>query len=463
MSALAQRVLVVGLGVSGAAAAVALLAAGVPAVRIVERRDDEATAGRAAELRAAGGEVLLGEIDPADALQPRPDVVVTSPGVPATNPLLALALDRDVPVWSEPELAWRLNGGRTRLVAVTGTNGKTSTTELLAACLDAPAAGNIGTPLVSLLAAPQPPGLVVAELSSFQLHFTTTVAPEVAVLLNIAPDHLDWHGSLAAYVQDKARIWAGQDTRSWTVVNADDDGVARALAVAPPPGRLLTFTHAPPEEGQVGVDGGSIVAHLPGSARQEILPVAAMAATGPHNRANALAAVAAALAAGAGAGQVAAAVTAYRPGPHRLELVAERAGVRWINDSKATNPHAAAAAIASFPSVVWIAGGLAKGLSFEPLADVVADRVRVAVTIGAAGPEIARLARSVGAEAVEAGDLATAVRAAADLARPGEVVVLAPACASMDQFRDYAARGAAFRDAVAALPAVTEEEAPCGH
>jgi UDP-N-acetylmuramoylalanine--D-glutamate ligase len=453
-----ERALVLGLGLSGAAAAGCLLRSGVPAVRVVERRDDAVTRTRADTLRAAGADVLLGETDPASALEPRPEVVVTSPGVPASHPLLTRALDEGIPVWSEPELAWRLGGGRTRLVAVTGTNGKTSTTELLAACLDAPAAGNIGTPLVELLAGAEAPARAVVELSSFQLHFTTTLRPDVAVLLNIAPDHLDWHGSLEAYVRDKARIWAAQDAAGWTVVNADDDGARRALADHPPRSRVLTFTLHPPVEGQVGVDGGQIVAWLPGRDPAPILPVTALSASGPHNLANALAAVGAALVAGAGPGDVATAVAAYRPGPHRLEVVAERGGVRWVDDSKATNPHAAAAALASFPSVVWIAGGLAKGLSFEPLADAVSAHVRAALTIGEAGPRIAELARSLGIPTEEPGDLATAVRRAAELAGPADVVLLAPACASMDQFTDYAARGRAFRDAVAALPGPTPAE-----
>ena len=449
---------VVGLGVSGAAAARALGARGVQTVVCDDRGGPEAEA-RADELVAAG--VAFVAPGPDGSANPlllgyaaRADAVVASPGVPQSHPLLAGAEKRGVPVWSEPELAWRLNGGRTRVVAVTGTNGKTTTTELLGACLDAPAAGNIGTPMVEVLAAPDAPPLVVAELSSFQLRFTEQLRPHVAVLLNIAPDHLDWHGSLDSYASAKARAWAAQQPGDWVVANADDEGARRAVQAHPPRGGVAWFRAAPPADGEVGVQDGWIVQRVRLEAPERVAEVAHMALRGPHNVANACAAVAAALLAGGDADHIARTLVTFTAGPHRMELVASSGGVDWVNDSKATNPHAAAAALAAYPSVVWIAGGLNKDLDFGELAPLLAGRVRVALTIGAGGPDIAEVVRACGVEAVEAGTLEEAVARAQALARPGDTVLLSPACASMDQFRDYAERGRRFRDlAVAAASA----------
>jgi UDP-N-acetylmuramoylalanine--D-glutamate ligase len=484
-----SRVLVVGLGVSGEAAARELLRRGV-AVNVVDAAHGPALVARAEALRAAGATVRLGRSAAADV--EAVDLVVTSPGVPQDGPVLAAAIRRGVPVYSEPELAWRLVAGRTRLLAVTGTNGKTTTTEMLAACLGAAAAGNIGTPLVSLLGADEPVGLVVAELSSFQLQFAQTLRPDVAVLLNLAPDHLDWHGGWDGYQAAKARVWRAQRPTDWAVVNADDRGAQAAVVAHPPPGRRATFTLSRPRHGQVGIDDGAIVAFL-GGEPVEVIGVGDLALRGPHNLANAVAAVAAACCAGADPRALAPALRGYRAGAHRLEAVATVDGVAYVNDSKATNPHAAAAALASFGDdaggggdlgredrgdgslggdrgsvggdrgsgsgsvggggrVVWIAGGLAKGLTFESLRDDVARYVRAAATIGTAGPDLAALVAGLGLPVVQAGTLDVAVRAAADLARPGDTVLLAPACASMDQFSDYAERGRAFRTAVAALP-----------
>ena len=451
---------VVGLGVSGGAAARALSARGVQTVVCDDRGGPEAEA-RAAELVAAG--VAFVASGPGGSANPlllsyaaRADAVVTSPGVPQSHPLLTDAEARGVPVWSEPELAWRLNDGRTRVVAVTGTNGKTTTTELLAACLDAPAVGNIGTPMVEVLAAPDAPATVVAELSSFQLRFTQLLRPHVAVLLNVAPDHLDWHGSLESYTAAKARAWAAQQPGDWVVAGADDDGARRAVRAHPPRGGVAWFRAGAPADGEVGVRDGWIVQRVRAGAPERVAEVAKMVLRGPHNVANACAAVAAALLAGGEPAHVARTVATFSAGPHRMELVASADGVDWVNDSKATNPHAAAAALSAYPSVVWIAGGLNKGLDFGELAPLLAGRVRVALTIGASGPDIAAVVRVCGVEAVEAGTLEEAVARAQALARPGDTVLLSPACASMDQFRDYAERGRRFRDLAAAAASARE-------
>jgi UDP-N-acetylmuramoylalanine--D-glutamate ligase len=441
-----RRVLVVGLGVSGAAAAAAAARAGAEVVA-TDAAGGEAVRARGRHLASLGVDVRLATDGP--DLLTGSDLVVPSPGVAQSSPILGAALRAGVEVWSEPELAWRLSGGGTRLVAVTGTNGKTSTTELLGACLGAPSAGNIGTPLCDVLAVDRPPPLVVAELSSFQLRFASTLAPHVAVLLNVAPDHLDWHGDASAYADAKANVWARQGAQDWTVLNLDDPGTAALAERSPPRARVVGFTLGAPAPGQVGRRGAAIVSRI-GEPAVEI-PVPAGLGGAPHRLANALAASAAALCAGAGPAAVARGLARHRPGPHRLEVVAERGGVRWVNDSKATNPHAAAAALSSYERVVWIAGGLNKGLSFDPLADLLAERARYVITVGTAAPEIGELARRLALPVADAGTVAGAVALAAGVARPGDTVLLAPACASMDQFHDYSERGQAFRDAVAAV------------
>jgi UDP-N-acetylmuramoylalanine--D-glutamate ligase len=419
-------------------------------VRVADARVDDTLSARAQPLVRAGADVRLGGLD--EALLAGRDVVVASPGVAPSHPVLQAAIARGLQVWSEPELAWRLAAGRPRLVAVTGTNGKTTTTELVAACLGAPAGGNIGTPLIELLGDHPPAPLVVAELSSFQLHFTHTLRAEVAVLLNVARDHLDWHGSMPAYQAAKARAWARQRPGDTVVVNVEDSGAVETICAHPPPGSVVRVGTRPPEHAPaVGVIDGSIVWCPRGGAAVKVAAVKDLSLVGPHNLANACAAVAAAICAGADPAALAPVVAAFTPGPHRVEHIAGLGGVAWVNDSKATNPHAAAAALRSFGSVVWIAGGLDKNLDFGGLADLIRERVRATVTIGSCGPELAALSRRVGVPAIEAGTLAAAVDAASVLARPGDTVLLAPAAASMDQFTNYAARGQAFRDLVAAL------------
>ena len=442
------RFLVIGAGRSGTAAAQALLRRGAD-VTVLETGAAPIALVTAKALGEQGAHMVT---DERSLVPDAVDVVVPSPGVPEHHPLLVAALAAGVAVWSEPELAWRLADGRTTLIAVSGTNGKTTTTELLAACLNAPTAGNIGTPLTGLLA-DSPPPLVVAELSSFQLRFAQTLRPHVAVLLNVAPDHLDWHGSMAAYRAAKARLWARQEPGDTAVTNLDDEGVRQAVFDHPPPAAVLGFTTRAPQAGQVGVADGVVVVRR-GAATTQVVAAADLAITGPHNLSNVCAAVAGAVAAGADPAGLGPALRAYHAGRHRLESVATVAGVHYVDDSKATNPHAAAAALSSFPPgrVVWIAGGLGKGLEFSVLAPLVRRHVKAAVTIGTSGPQIAAVVRGVGVAVTQAVTLDVAVEAAAGLAAPGDTVLLAPACASMDQFTNYAERGQVFRAAVEALP-----------
>lgn len=429
-------VLVIGTGASGRAAVAALVAAGVE-VRVT----DEAGV---PDPDALPGATVLDWADPS-ALLEGVRLVVPSPGVPEHAPMLLAAAAAGVPVWSEPELGLRLHPRR--LLAVTGTNGKTSTTELLTAMLvegdvDAHACGNIGRTVTETAAGSDPAATLVAELSSFQLRFCSTVRPEVGVLLNVADDHLDWHRDRTAYADAKARIWRAQAATDWAVVPVDDpDLVARASAA---PGRLATFSGGHRAGGAPGVgvvDGRLVASGTPDDG--PVVDVADLASDAPHVLANTAAAATAALLAGVPRDAVGRAARTFRPGRHRLEVVHTAGGVTWVDDSKATNPHAAAAALASYPRIVWLAGGLAKGVDLSVLSDAL-GAVRHAVLFGASAGELAAVCDAGGVAHTTARSMEEAVAAAAAVARAGDTVLLAPACASFDMFHDYADRGDRF-------------------
>ncbi|CAM3524523.1 Mur ligase family protein [Isoptericola cucumis] len=496
------RVLVAGLGVTGRAV-VAALAGRVASVVTVDAR--------ASDADVAGAD----DAPTAERLVAAADLVVASPGWPPSAPLLAAARAAGVPVWSEVELAWRLRVDRAPAdgadgrgpapwLAVTGTNGKTTTVEMLASILTAAglrtaAVGNVGTPLVSVAVDPSYDVLAV-ELSSFQLHHTLTTSFEAAAVLNVAPDHLDWHGSLEAYAADKGRVYARAqvacvynvaDPRTEQLVR-DADVVEGARAVgftlgAPRPGQLGLVEdvlvdrafHAPaddPARHGSAAELGTLddLAHLapaagPGHGSEpgaesgsEGAAADARGQVPGHVVADALAAAALARAHGVPAVAVRDGLRAFRTGAHRIERVRVLDGVAYVDDSKATNPHAASASLAGFApgTVVWVAGGLAKGATFDDLVAARADRLRAAVVIGA-DPEpmrgaLARHAPEVPVAVVDPGDTGSvmrrAVAAARDLAHEGDTVLLAPAGASMDQFASYARRGEAFAAAVRDLP-----------
>jgi UDP-N-acetylmuramoylalanine--D-glutamate ligase len=452
-----RRALVVGLGTSGRAAIRVLAAAGVEVVVAEERPDHPA----AAELTQAGITVHTGR-PAAEALDDAIDLVVPSPGVPEGAPVLHAAAARGIPVWSEPELGLRRHPRE--LLAVTGTNGKTSTTELLAAMLaadgrDVRACGNIGTPVCEAAAEAPPDAVLVAELSSFQLRFAGQLRPRVGVLLNLAPDHLDWHPDLAAYGAAKARLWEAQQPGDWAVANADDP-VTLALRDRHAPAGRAAFSGTGPVTRGVGVEDGVLVARLPAEpAATALLAVTELPAPqAPHLIANVAAAATAALLAGASCGAVGTAARGFRPGRHRLEVVAtDPRGVRYLDDSKATNVHAATAALRAVGSAVWVAGGLAKGVDLAPLADELTG-VHDAVVIGTAADELALVCERAGVPAHRAPTIEAAVALAAELARPGDDVLLAPACASFDQFASYAERGERFAAAARAAAAAAPSE-----
>jgi UDP-N-acetylmuramoylalanine--D-glutamate ligase len=400
--------------------------------------------------------------------------VVTSPGWRPDHPLLSSASLAGLEVYSEPELAWRLRGpDAAPWLAVTGTNGKTTTVTMLASILTAAglrttAAGNIGLPLLGAITdigdGPPPEYDVLAvELSSFQLHWSRHLAPRAGVLLNLADDHLDWHGGFDLYAGAKSAIWraaAGAAPGAVAIGNADDRRVSELLdrtGIARP----ISFTLGIPGPGQLGLVEDLLVdrAFTAGPERAEELAVASeVTPAGPHNLANALAAAALARGFGVEAPAVRAGLRAYQPEPHRNQPLRDIAGVSYVDDSKATNPHAALASLLSYPRVIWVAGGLLKGVDVSELVRVAAPRLAGVVLLGAERGAIAEALRRhapdvpvIDVGATDDGAMAHVVRSASRLAQPGDVVLLAPAAASMDMFDDYAHRGRAFATAVAAL------------
>ena len=411
------RALVIGLARSGRAAAEALVAHGAAVVGY--DRDEALDTGRLGEL---GVEVHLGREE--ETLLTGIDVVVKSPGVPGETPLVAAARAREIPVWSEIELGARLL--ESPILGVTGTNGKTTTCELLGAIFRAAerpveVAGNVGRPLTSLEGLVDPETWVVCELSSFQLEDVDTLKPGIAVLLNLEPDHLDRHGTFEWYVDAKLRIFELQTEDDVAVV-------PRGFGAIPGGARRVEFRF------------------------DDDLPAEPLV-PGAHNRENAAAATAAARAAGIDDDAIAEALLTFPGVPHRIELVRTRNGVRYVNDSKATNVAAARRALASFPgaSLHVILGGRGKDEPYGPLAESFGSRDR-AYLIGETAEAIAAALDGVGVPYTWCGDLERAVVEADASAEPGDVVLLSPACASFDQFEDFEARGDAFRRLVEALP-----------
>lgn len=367
------------------------------------------------------------------------DMVITSPGFSERSEPILDTLEWGLPLVSEIEFAWPFL--KAPLIAVTGTNGKTTVTEattamLAASGLEAPSTGNIGVPLSEF--ADQVYDALVVELSSFQLRFTETFHPMAAVVTNVAPDHLDWHGSLYSYRQAKARVFANQTASDLLVYDMDDEGATELVAGAP--SRLFPISGHHFPSGGGGVEGGALKVMDVG------IDVGELQAQDPIHIANLACAAALAQEAGATPEGVIDAARKFTPGNHRRRVVAEIDGVVWVNDSKATNTHSALASIANYESVVLIAGGLAKGQDVTPLGS--APNVRTVIGIGQAGPTVVEAA---GERGVLAGDIESAVETAARIARPGDTVLLAPACASFDQFGSYSERGDRFAVLVAGL------------
>ncbi|TDC55135.1 UDP-N-acetylmuramoyl-L-alanine--D-glutamate ligase [Actinomadura sp. KC345] len=454
-----RSVCVAGAGVSGRSAARALAGLGAR-VTVVEARDGEEQRGHAAELEARGIAVRLGD---GEGLPDGTDLVVTSPGWRPDVPLLAAAAASGIEIIGEVELAWRLRPANAApWLAVTGTDGKTTVVRMLARMLTAAghkalAVGNVGTPIVDAVAGAY--DVLAVELSSYQLHWSGSLAPAAAAVLNIAPDHLDWHGSMDAYVDAKAKIFAPGCV---AVYNADDDTSAALADRASGVARRVGFTLRTPRPGELGVVEELLVDRaFTGDPAREAAELAALADVrpyAPHNVANALAAAGLARAFGVPPEAVRDGLRAFVPDPHRIQHVADVAGVTYVNDSKATQPHAAAASLAAYEPVVWIAGGLLKGLDVDDLVRTCSGRLRGVVLMGRDRHRIAEaLARHapdvpvVDVPDTDTGAMDRVVNEASGLARPGDTVLLAPVGASFDMFADYPARGNAFIAAVERL------------
>ncbi|WP_246065131.1 UDP-N-acetylmuramoyl-L-alanine--D-glutamate ligase [Aeromicrobium piscarium] len=461
------RALVTGFGVSGFAAADTLTHLGASVIAVDSSEGDAARREQATLLRILGADVRLGP-GATDTLPDGIDIVVTSPGWRPDTPLLAEAAERDIPIWGEVELAWRLRGpDAAPWLVVTGTNGKTTTVQmleqiLLAGGLRARAVGNVGTPVLEAVMDPEGYDVLAVELSSFQLHWTSSMSAEAAAVLNIAPDHYDWHGGADAYAAAKGRVY--ENVQRACIYNVADPVTRRLVEEADviEGARAIGFTRGVPGLSELGVVDDLLAdrAFVENRAEQaaELGSLDDLYADAPHVIENALAAAALARAHGVEPAAVRAGLRAFRPGPHRVAEVGRIGGIRYVDDSKATNPHAAGAALSAVESAVWIAGGLAKGATFDGVVEGARDRLRAVVLIGRdrslIAEALARHAPEVPVVEVETGEddlMDRVVEVASSFAVDGDTVLLAPACASMDQFTDYAQRGELFAEAVRRL------------
>ncbi|WP_240770440.1 UDP-N-acetylmuramoyl-L-alanine--D-glutamate ligase [Nocardioides sp. GY 10127] len=471
------RAVVAGFGVSGFAAADNLTHLGASVTAL-----DENAAGKEekAELLEVLGATVRLEPGATAVLPDGCDVLVTSPGWRPDAPLLAAARERGIPVWGEVELAWRLRHPEhdTPWLAVTGTNGKTTTVQMLETILRAGglrtvAAGNVGLPIVEAVMDPEPWDVLAVELSSFQLHYTSSMSAQASAVLNVAEDHLDWYATIdpadpmRAYAADKGRIFErAQRACVYNVADPVTEQLVRDADVVEG-ARAVGFTLGMPGVGMLGLVEDLLVDRAfieeRDTSAAELCSVSELSSQAPHHVANALAAAALARAHGVSRAAVREGLTRFHAGGHRIETVAESGGVTWVDDSKATNPHAARASLEAFESVVWVAGGLAKGATFEDLVAHVKGRLRGVVLLGRdrdlIAAALARHAPDVPVIVVDGADtgatdehgpMGRVVEAAAGLAQPGDTVLLAPGCASMDMFTDYGARGDAFAAAVRA-------------
>lgn len=423
---------VFGLGRSGLPSAKRLAALGAR----VLAADEHATPGMLADLKHTGAEFVQ-TLDPTGL-----DLLVPSPGIPPHHRVVSAAVAAGVDVRSEVDLAAGL--GTAPIIAITGTNGKTTTTRMIGAILtgtgnEVVVAGNIGSPLIDHF--DDPADFWVAEVSSFSLRFAPTFHPRVAVITNVAHDHLDWHGSFDEYVRDKGRIASNLGEPDTLVIPAGDPRLEQFAREGVAVARFGPGSDFVPGPGGEVIHGGSALGVLPRIHER-----------GTGFMLDACAAVAACRAVGVDPERSVEVLSAFEVEDHRMATVATINGVRWINDSKATNPHAAAAAVASFPEAVLIAGGRNKGLSFSELASM-GTRLRKVIAIGECAGEVEAAFTDVGVPVVRASDLADAVGIASETAIPGDVVLLAPAAASQDMFVDYADRGRRFCDLVRKLEA----------
>lgn len=478
------RVLVTGFGITGFSAADTLAELGAHVV-VVDGQESSKKLDDAATLRAMWDDRVvfrfgdnhterLKHFDDERGADELPDLVVTSPGWRPDSPIMQAAAAENVPIWSDIQLARRL-GARPGAhepawLVLTGTNGKTTTVKMLEAMLVADgrravACGNIGMPILDAIRDPDGYQALAVELSSFQLHYTEPLTPVTSAVLNVAEDHMDWHGGLEAYAADKAKIY--ESTTVACIYNAQDSVTEKMVAAADvvEGARAIGFTTDSPDVSMLGlVDDILVDRAFLKDRRHQALELATRADFGTlapqHLVANALAAAALARSVDVAPESIQQAIRAYQPDDHRIQPVAKADDVLWVNDTKATNPHAAAASLSSFTDVVWIAGGLSKGVDYDRLVQQVASRLRHVILIGSDSTQLRssleRHAPKVPVSEVPGGDdgetvMRSAVASADRYAQPGQAVVLAPAAASMDQFASYVARGEQFIAAVTAL------------
>ncbi len=462
------RVLVYGLGVSGFSAADTLHELGANVLVIADKADEKLVD----VLDVLGVESLIGsevQIQQDRLTVFKPELVIVSPGIRPENQLLVSATTLGAQVWTDIDLAWRVrdkHGVPSNWICITGTNGKTTVTQLVEAMLisagiRAVACGNIGTPILDVVRDPAAFEVLVVELSSFQLHYLNEISPIVSTVLNIADDHLDWHGSIDAYAQAKAKVY--NNTSICCVYNSGDSVTEKLVSKSrgTENAQAVGFTVNTPSPNEIGwvedilvdrafIDDPAEAQELATFADLKKIPVIS-----PHLMANIAAAAAIAKAVGVQPNEIQNALQGFALDAHRIELVLEQDGIRWIDDSKATNPHAAAAALASFDSVIWIVGGLLKGVDIAPLVEKYASRIKFAIIIGVDRVPVVEAFRTKAPnipffEVTDANEsvMTSVIEQAKAQAVAGDVVLLAPAAASMDQFIDYADRGNAFAKAI---------------
>ena len=462
------RVVVLGLGVSGFSVADTLAELGSKLLVVAE----DAEAELLDILDVLGVEHLTGaqaEGLPKNIIDFQPDLIVTSPGVRPGHPMLQWAIESGIEIWIDVELAWRLRDKTEKVadwIAVTGTNGKTTTVQLVESMIQAEglravACGNIGVPILDAIRDPEGLDALVVELSSFQLHYLGQIQPFASAVLNLANDHLDWHGSFEVYGETKSKIY--QNTSVACVYNLNDLATEKMVENADviEGARAVAFTTGLPARSQVGFVEDILCdrAFIDDRANSalEIATLEDLSQIGvltPHLMANVAAATALARSYSISPAAIKSAIRTFRLDAHRMELISEKNGVTWIDDSKATNPHAAAASLNSFENIIWIVGGLLKGVDVSEVIESYAGRLKAAIVIGRERQSIIesldKYAPGVRVIEIEQSDeiMHDAVKAALSLAETGDTVLLAPAAASMDQFKDYADRGRKFAEQV---------------